>query len=367
MASYKFLVCRDDGVRMKKREANFELLRIIAMLMIVCLHYLSKGEVLADIISVREFDTVIYWFIEALSIVSVNCFVLLSGYMVYNRKFRASKVVYIWAQTFFYALLIPIVLIGIGVIDVEDINIYKFMPYVFPISTSHYWFVTIYLLLYILSPLLNLAAEKLSKKEYKVIIIALLLIISVPKSIIPLPLELDDSGYGLVWFIIVYLIGAYIKKYGIKYLTSISKSLFVYIIGVLLMLSAITITDMLGEKYLFMQVASDKVFDYNHVLNLMASIGFFCLFANIRIVNKVFVKCVTIVSPYVLGVFLLHEHIDIRYRWVEWLDVKNEMSLILRLAHLIVSIILVFTAGILVDFIRTKLFSLFIKKKKTIQ
>ncbi len=32
----------------KKRQLNYELLRILAMLMIVCLHYLSKGGLLGD-------------------------------------------------------------------------------------------------------------------------------------------------------------------------------------------------------------------------------------------------------------------------------------------------------------------------------
>ena len=32
----------------RKRQLNYELLRIIAMLMIVCLHYLSKGGLLGD-------------------------------------------------------------------------------------------------------------------------------------------------------------------------------------------------------------------------------------------------------------------------------------------------------------------------------
>ena len=31
-----------------KRQANFELLRIVAMLMIIVLHYLNKGEMLTD-------------------------------------------------------------------------------------------------------------------------------------------------------------------------------------------------------------------------------------------------------------------------------------------------------------------------------
>ena len=65
----------------KKRQLNYELLRIIAMLMIVSLHYLSKGEILGD--HARNDMTVtgyVAWLIEAFCIVAVNVYVLISGY-----------------------------------------------------------------------------------------------------------------------------------------------------------------------------------------------------------------------------------------------------------------------------------------------
>ncbi len=67
----------------KDRQLNYELLRILAMLMIVCLHYLSKGGFLGvparEQISVSGYAA---WLIEAFCLVAVN---------VYAKREKASK------------------------------------------------------------------------------------------------------------------------------------------------------------------------------------------------------------------------------------------------------------------------------------
>ncbi len=65
---------------MKKRERNYEILRILAMLMIVCLHYLSKGGALAAPTGKLAATGYTAWFIEAFCVVAVNVYVLISGY-----------------------------------------------------------------------------------------------------------------------------------------------------------------------------------------------------------------------------------------------------------------------------------------------
>lgn len=82
---------KEEMVKVKKRNIGLDCLRIISMIMIVFLHYLSKGGLL------RAENTsgiyhIIYYFIEALSIIAVNCYVLISGYFLIRSKFRWKKV-----------------------------------------------------------------------------------------------------------------------------------------------------------------------------------------------------------------------------------------------------------------------------------
>ena len=52
-------------MKKKDRQMNYELLRIIAMLMIVCLHYLSKGGALGDPKQELTTNGYLAWLIEA--------------------------------------------------------------------------------------------------------------------------------------------------------------------------------------------------------------------------------------------------------------------------------------------------------------
>lgn len=74
-----------------KRKLNYELLRIIAMLMIVCLHYLSKGSFL-DNPERSDMTMTGYavWFVEALCLVVVNVYVLISGYFGIDASIKGS-------------------------------------------------------------------------------------------------------------------------------------------------------------------------------------------------------------------------------------------------------------------------------------
>lgn len=74
----------------KVRNPNIELLRIVSMLMIVILHFLMHGQILKwSAFGSKEYA--IYWMIEAFVFVSVNAFVLISGYFLCLSEFKSFK------------------------------------------------------------------------------------------------------------------------------------------------------------------------------------------------------------------------------------------------------------------------------------
>lgn len=120
----------------KKRQLNYELLRILAMLMIVSLHYLSKGGILGEPAR-ADMTTAGYtaWLIEAFCIVAVNVYVLISGYFGVDARgsrgsgkkltFREAlrKPIKIWKQVFFYSMLFGC---GALIIGVQQFDLYQF-------------------------------------------------------------------------------------------------------------------------------------------------------------------------------------------------------------------------------------------------
>ena len=86
------------------RHAGFELLRIISMMMIVLMHGIGHGG-LGTTAAPGTFPYFIYWLLFMLGRVSTNCFVMLTGYFMWQSKTKASRLFRIEIQVLFYSLL----------------------------------------------------------------------------------------------------------------------------------------------------------------------------------------------------------------------------------------------------------------------
>ena len=160
----------------RKRQANFELLRIVAMLMIISLHYLVKGWVATPFPFVVKDDPVgvLAWLIEAFCIVAVNCYVLISGYFLVESAWKPGRVVSLLSQVLFYSLLVPVVLLLTGVVSGGELDIYKWIGFLFPFGTEHYWFATAYFVMYLFAPFLSAGIEKMKKRDLQILMALLL-------------------------------------------------------------------------------------------------------------------------------------------------------------------------------------------------
>ena len=147
-----------------KRLANIELLRIVAMLMVVMLHYLGKGELLPQMKFDMGIQGYIAWMLESLSVVAVNVYVLISGYFLVEGEFKAGKLGKIISQVLFYTILITVLAFSFGLVTKEELGVYNLIVQLFPFQLEQYWFMTSYLVLYILSPVLAAGVKVLSKK-----------------------------------------------------------------------------------------------------------------------------------------------------------------------------------------------------------
>ena len=104
----------------KVRESNFELLRIISMFFIVVYHVLVHGQILEHATGSMELMTV---FIEAFILVHVNSFILITGYFQCKSKMKLGKVLSLNNATWFYKVVIMLILIGFGIISPDIISL----------------------------------------------------------------------------------------------------------------------------------------------------------------------------------------------------------------------------------------------------
>lgn len=349
----------------KPRQLNMEVLRIVAMLMIITLHYLDKGGVLKDFELKMGLNRNLAWIIEALCMVSVNVYVLISGYFLSKSEFKLKKLILLWVQVLLYSWIITGVfaIVSKGGFNFRN-GIYDLIPLVLPVTGSHYWFATVYLILYAFFPFLNKGIDAMDKKKLKGIIIAAVLVFSIWNTILPFTQPVTDfDGMDICWFACLYLVAAYIRKYPEDFKFNrwfylcifFCMGMFTFILGKGL-LFADAITGKLGGY-------SQNFYPYNSFLTFIGSVCLF-LFA-----LKGEVKCPKWLGNIILfaaqgtfGVYLLHEHIYLRYLWPKWFNVEEVSNTALFIPHLLGTILAVFTVGIIVDFIRRLIFGLFIKQ-----
>lgn len=368
---------------MKRREANFELLRIVAMLMIITLHYLDKGGILPGPEDTFSGTGYLAWALEALCVCSVNVYVLISAYFLADKEYQPMRAVKIWRQVLFYSLAIAVVFYVPATITVYRIqgsvplstfSPYELLHYIFPIVTEHYWFATSYILMVLFAPLLNEGLKKLPWKQYRMGIAFLLLLLSVSKSVLPVTLETDRMGYDAIWFLCLYLIGAYIRyqkdgtdwkdgtdrKDGMDQKDGTDRETFRlrhpfagYLLCSAAIFASLVIVHAFYEKTGSLPGYINRQYQYNSIFCLAAAICLFLAFRRIRIPEGA-AEAVCRIAGASFGVYLIHEHYCMRYQWNRWLRTERFADTPLFLLHWAVSVVAVYAVCMCIELCRQK-------------
>jgi hypothetical protein len=184
------------------RQSNFELLRIMCIFGIICMHLF--GEINNTLKDLTVFESLL---INTFFNSSVSCFILLSGYFGIKKDFK--KIIELDLLVVFYSVvsfLISITLFR------ETATVKELAKAIFPVISGKYWFISNYILLCFIAPYLNLVAEMFDRVLFRKLLITLLFLFS----FIPTFFYFDiigDGGKGIVHMTLMYLIGRYIRKY----------------------------------------------------------------------------------------------------------------------------------------------------------
>lgn len=333
-----------------KRNLSLDLLRIIAMLMVIILHLLGKGSALnSNIVMINN----ISWLLESFCIVAVNIFVLISGYFLYDSKFSWKKVINLWSSVLFYSIIFLILFLFIG----QDVSKHEILFSILPIITKqNYWFVTCYILMYIFSPFLNFCISKINKIQHFGLSLILFVVFVVLGLILPPESLLDSTGgYGIVWFVILYIYATYLRKYNTKK----GKNNIIYIFMYIIFCVCNFLLYLFFKKYNILYC--DRLYWYNSILVLFSSISIFLFFKNININSKIINRLIYFISPLTFGVYLIHENIFVRkvlYNNFFHVAKYGDYGLLIFLLIVLLEAILIFIVCILIEYLRKKLFIL---------
>ena len=228
-------------------------------------------------------------------------------------------------------------IVGVYVVHTDD-SVFKTVQYLFPISSEHYWFVTAYIIMYVFAPIMNAAVDVLTKKQLKYTILGLLIWFCFIKSVVPVMFVTDHFGYDYGWFLCLYLIAAYVRKYDVVLFYNAKRSALVFVFSCLMIGIMSVVIYYYNLRFGGLNYYAEVPIHLNFVFTLTGSLGLFSLFRFYKMREGWFADVVRFIAPLTFGVYLLHMHIEIKDRWVIWLthllgEVPTE-SIILYLWHL---------------------------------
>ncbi len=329
-----------------KRHIGIELLRIIAMMMVIILHFMIKGQYSK---STNQIINVESWILICFSVVAVNCYVLISGYFMSEKSFKLKRINQTYSQVLFYSIFTFLLLVILGL---KFFSFGQAFTAVTPFVHDSYWFANSYLLLLLFTPLLNSAINNMDKNKFQLILIALLGTYCVFNNMVKIINPIDKTaGYGILWFIILYLSAAYLKKYYIPSNKPI-KFFLLYLGTVFTNLIIHTSFGHLGAVW-----GNGMVRDYNNILVYIGAVFLFLAFINIDIDNKIVSKVILFFSPLTFAVYLIHESPFVsEWLWntinVDTWCVNNSLFIFQAL----VTTLFLFIIFSLIEYIRKKIF-----------
>lgn len=337
----------------KKRNTGIELLRIIAMFGIVLGHFVAHGQGFTKSMDITNKLFVSEQLVAAFTAFKVNIFILITGFFLINRKEinYKKRIGSIWISELFYSILTTIVLIALG-LSVSKVEIVKsFLPTI----TYRYWFVTLYIVLVFVSPMINKVFGEIDKKNYQKWLIILLVLTCIWQTVMPFITTIDnEKGYSIIWFVVVYIVGGYIKRFGEDWKTKKRFLVTIFIIASFAQTAYSIMFTWLDSKYTNIEISIPY---YNSIFVLISSIAIFMIFMNVNI-KGIIGKIIVFISPSVFGIYLISDNPLIRgILYDKVLHCEKYFNQGIKTITIItIMALIVFISCLLIDFVKRGLF-----------
>lgn len=289
---------RSQNYQITTRQSSIELLRIVAMLIIIADHFAVHGgfSYPTDTVSINRL------YIQLLGMggkIGTNIFVLISGYfLVSSHKTKTSKILKLWFQLVFYSFGIYVILVATSM---ESFSVKLLIKQIAPVTFSLWWFPSTYFVLYLLSPYINRLLVTLDKKRY----LCFLLLLFFCWSIIPTITKRSFQSNELLWFVFLYSLSGFVKLYDFNTKLSSVNLINLALLCVMITFFTVVIFDFLGTKIAFF--ASNATFFYGmqKLPILLVACLMFLAFLKLEIR---FSRFINIVSSATFGVYLIHDN-----------------------------------------------------------
>lgn len=344
----------DSKAQLTIRTSNFELLRIVSMIMIICAHYMFHGGMIDNGTYVNHIFAV---FLRIGGKLGVNIFVLISAYFLSVQPFKFERIFRVACECIFYSIVVYLLFIFLS--GGGEPGWMTYLHVLFAPIYNSYWFVTAYIGMLVLSPVLNIILDKYltigidgKNKLFFLCVFLFIFFSCLPFIFVESNLFYSDVG----WFCYLYLIAGYIRRF---YIRQEKKALyFSFIVSILIMWGSVLMITWINNQIDSELIKNNIYMAYkiNSPFMFIACISLFLIFKDL-IINK-HNKIINNIASLTFACYLIHDNLfarDFFWKVLFGTPYFYDKPLWLVLLHLIFCIILIFFLAMVMEMIRISL------------
>lgn len=315
------------------RQSGIELLRIVAIVMVLVCH--ANARVLglpsrAEVFSVPA-PSIARMLFGAMAVYGVNIFVMISGWFGIHAKPKVLAKLLFEVLFLLWGIYAVFLLTGNATFNMHDIKVCLAL-------TDEYWFVMAYVGLYIFSPVLNAFVEKASKRELQLLLVGFYVF---QCYYCWASGTLDYfSGYSIAFFFGLYLTARYFRLYPVRILSRHGGLVYVASLAVVATVSVVALV-LVGNWA--------RMLRYDNPLVIVGVIGLLNAFSHLRfhsrLVNSLATAC--------FAVYIIHfDPLVFHYFVMAVKSIYNSTSGLVTVVAISMFLVAVFLACWLIDRVR---------------
>lgn len=322
------------------RQGNIELLRIIAMLLVLIVHanYFSIGQPTQEEVIHSPIPSFTRMFVQSLSVICVNVFILITGWFGLKPKLKSISSFIFQCLFFLVGIYAMMSIIGLAEFSLNGIaSCFLLTPW--------NWFIKAYLGLCIFAPMLNVYIERSSEQTLRKVIM-FFFIFQCIYGWISSGATYIESGYSAFSFVGLYLLARYVRIYP-NVLTTQSKWIDLFIFFLIITIqSAATFT----LTYIEGVGGSGIIYSYISPGVILSALYLLLFFSKLRIQNRI----INFLGASSFAAFLLHTNPNICLPYYKPLciEIYEKYSGIYCLSTMLFFVLAVYAIAVMIDQVR---------------
>ena len=285
----------------KERIAGIDIIKTLAVFFVICVHFsLNTAFYETDFSGIGMFAQTVF---RNLFLSCIPLFLMCTGYLERDKELSGPYYLKLLRVLIPYLIISAICLIY-RVSQGENIGLRKTLLYITGFTADGYsWYVNMYIGLFLLIPLFNLAVRSMDKKQFLLALGSLIFLISLPLTVNPVTALFRKTEFirfpdwwKMIYPVLYYFVGAFFAKYPV----GIRKAVLIPTVVAIPVLLA-------GLQFAFSGKTGINQYsftDYGSIPVLLESAAIFLLFSRIKVKSKPVKKTFSFISDQTLEIYL---------------------------------------------------------------